>query len=432
MAHTHHHHHHHHHHHGPVDDAHDAPLDAANQSLADALKASFRILKFVMFVLVVLYCFSGIHCIETNEEAVVLRFGKLLPDVRPAGLSYAFPYPIDETIIVPTKKDNKLSVEHWPKVSAALKDEPLDKSRPAGGLDPTIDGALLTADKGMVHMRWDVLYRITDLRKYVRYVADAQNDKIEDLITNLLDNVAIHVVAQYPAEAVTRGKTTEVRDKVRHEVNDRLEALETGLTIVGLDVPKSSVPGQTISAFNEVTKAENEKQKLIREAEQKADDILNQAAGEQYKTLLAKMDEYELAVDTKRTEDADRLLSEIDGMLTTSVGGAAGRAIRRANSYYTNVVQAVRGDVDEYRAALEEYTTSPELFIHRMWERTRERVLQLEGVKKHFVPSIMDELRIKIGPDPEQRKIDEQRKLQEEAANYDFSTPKGIRRIDPE
>ena len=40
------------------------PLDAANQSLADALRASFGILKGIMFVLVVLYLFSNVSCIE--------------------------------------------------------------------------------------------------------------------------------------------------------------------------------------------------------------------------------------------------------------------------------------------------------------------------------------------------------------------------------
>ena len=55
------------------------PLNAANQSLADALRASFGILKVIMMVLVVLYLFSNVRCIEGHEPALVLRLGRLLP-----------------------------------------------------------------------------------------------------------------------------------------------------------------------------------------------------------------------------------------------------------------------------------------------------------------------------------------------------------------
>ncbi|HRX85889.1 MAG TPA: hypothetical protein P5572_12800, partial [Phycisphaerae bacterium] len=75
MAHNHDHHHHHHHHHHQGDETPDVPLDAASESLASALRASFRILKLIMFVLVVLFCFSGVKCIDENEQAVVVRFG---------------------------------------------------------------------------------------------------------------------------------------------------------------------------------------------------------------------------------------------------------------------------------------------------------------------------------------------------------------------
>lgn len=428
MARDHDHHHHHHHH---EDDAHDAPLDAANQSLANALRASFRILKLVMFVLVVLYCFSGFQCIDENEEAVVLRFGKLLDGVRTSGLSAAFPYPIDETIVVTTRQDNRLSVLHWPQVTPEQRDEPLNKVRAGGGLDPSKDGALLTADKGMVHMQWAVRYRITDLRKYVRFIADDRTAIVDDLITGILDNAAIGIVSEYASEDVTRGKTAEVAERVRVAVNERLEALDSGVTVVLLDVPKSSVPGQTMSAFDEVSRAENEKNRLIREAEQKRTEILNRAAGEAYTELLEKLDAHDLAVAQERVANADQLAREIDDMIERRVGGDAGRAIREARSFYSNVVQQMRGDVDQYNAALAEYLATPDLFIERMWQQARARIMVNESVRKHFLPKAMNELRIKVGVDPEQRRLDEQRKLREEARQRDFSTPEKIHAIMP-
>ena len=71
------------------------PLDAAGQSLADALWASFSILKGIMLVLVVLYAFSNVRRVESHEQALRLQLGKLLPRVHEAGLIWGFPYPID-------------------------------------------------------------------------------------------------------------------------------------------------------------------------------------------------------------------------------------------------------------------------------------------------------------------------------------------------
>jgi len=87
------------------------PLDAAGQSLADALRASFKILKGIMMVLVVLYLFSNARCVQPHEQALVLRLGRLLPGVQNPGLVWAFPYPLDEIVPLPTNKSNDTLID---------------------------------------------------------------------------------------------------------------------------------------------------------------------------------------------------------------------------------------------------------------------------------------------------------------------------------
>ncbi len=402
----------------------DAPLDAANQSLADALRASFNILKFIMFVLVVMYCLSGIQCIDEHEQAVVLRFGKLMPDVRDPGLSKAFPYPIDDTLRFPAKKSNKfMCMDHWPHVKKDQQAESLGKIKGAGGLNPTIDGSLLTADRGMVHIQWDITYRVNDLRNYILNVADSKTEKTETLLSDLLDWAAISVISKYSAEEVTRGKTADIAMEVKSKLNESLEELGTGLVVVALDIPRSSVPGQTISAFDAVTRAENIKQKEIRTAEQRRTDILNEAAGPAYEELIALLDEHDAAEAAGNEETLLQVRANIDNLLDNKVAGAAGRAIKNARGFYTQVVQQVKGEVEEYHASLDEFLNARELFLHRMWEKTRQQVLTYDGVKKHMISPMADEIRIKIGPDPEQRRIDERKKLQKEAEEHEFELP---------
>jgi regulator of protease activity HflC (stomatin/prohibitin superfamily) len=243
---------------------------------------------------------------------------------------------------------------------------------------------------------------------------------------------------------VTRAGSRDIAGAVRVKVNEQLEALKTGVEVVALEIPRSSVPGQTIDAFNQVTMAENERQKSIREAETARSEALNGAAGAAWRELVSHkddvtgeqqvglIDQYDAALAAGESDKAKALLDEINTLLETKAGGNAGERLRQAKSFYTQVVQAVQGDLGEYRAALVEYKRSPALFLNRMWQRTRARIMQNDGVTKHFTSSIFSEIRIEVAPDPEQRRIDELNKLRREQLEYDYMGPQHLRPVMPE
>jgi hypothetical protein len=80
------------------------------------------------------------------------------------------------------------------------------------------------------------------------------------------------------------------------------------------------------------------------------------------------------------------------------------------------------GDVEVYDNVLDEYLNSRELFVNRMWEQTRQRILQSKGVKKHLLARA-NEIRIKVGEDPEQKRLDETEALQREAERQKSISP---------
>lgn len=424
---AHHHHHHHHHNHGDV--VAEGPLDAANQSLADALRTSFSILKLVMIVLVIMYLFSGVQCIEEHEEGVVLRFGKLQPNPRPPGPSFAFPYPIDETLVFPTKLNSTFtSMEHWPNVPHGQANETLSAMTGGAGLKPGLDGALMTADRGLVHIQWAITFQVDDIYNYVLNVGD--DDKFSGahaLITDLLQSVAAHVVSKYTAEDVTRGKSGTIANEVKTLVNDRLDALKTGVRLVALDVPRSSVPGQTVAAFTAVANAENEKQQTVNEAIQRSNDMLNRVAGAAHQELLDAINALETAEAAGDNDATGKAQAEIDDLLETRVAGLAGNRINQAKAFYTQTLQRVQGDLQQYNAALDEYLVSRELFVNRMWQRTRRKVLNYDELEKNLLPPGAMEIRIKVPPDPKAREIDERRQLEKEADHFKFRSQEHAR-----
>ena len=81
-------------------------LDPA-QSLAEALRVSFTILKLAMLVLLIAYAFSGTFSVGSNEVALRLRFGDYVGSpgnrVLERGTYFAAPFPIEQIVKVDTR-----------------------------------------------------------------------------------------------------------------------------------------------------------------------------------------------------------------------------------------------------------------------------------------------------------------------------------------
>ena len=77
-------------------------FDAASESMVEALRVSFIILKIIMVILVIVFLISGFRTVGSDEQALVLRFGKIsgVGEKRliGPGLHWIFPYPIDQMI----------------------------------------------------------------------------------------------------------------------------------------------------------------------------------------------------------------------------------------------------------------------------------------------------------------------------------------------
>ena len=82
------------------------PTDYGSEALAQALGVSFRILRYLMWVIVVLYAFSGLFQVRQHERAMVLVLGKLAdgPDrLLGPGFHITLPRPFAQVIRVPSE-----------------------------------------------------------------------------------------------------------------------------------------------------------------------------------------------------------------------------------------------------------------------------------------------------------------------------------------
>jgi regulator of protease activity HflC (stomatin/prohibitin superfamily) len=426
-----------------------------------------------MFVLVIVFLCSGVHIVDNSEEAVVFRFGRMRLNnegepFQPGFLS-AFPYPVDEVVKLPTRQRNTLVLwDHFFHVTEKDRGRPLSELAIAyrKPLDPARDGALLTADQGLVHVKWTLTYGISDLEQYIQHVADDEA-LARTIITSLLDSTAIQVAANYTVEEITRQRTSDMSLQVLREMNADLERLGTGLRVDTLE-PETTVPMETFSAYAAVSIAENRKASEIQKARKEANNTLTETAGGAHLYLAGlfdlrdaarrngnddvaatldvlidrtcretppeqgergmpvrtpeaaleyvrqRVEQWVEAKEAGESADIERLRAEIDADPGLRVSGEVGSRISQARAYYARAVQEIEGDVEVYNALLDEFLRSPELLINRLWQETWMRLLTAEGVTKYALPAGTNEVRFNVQPDPEQRKLDEINEIMKE------------------
>ena len=406
------------------------PLDAANQSLSDALRASFRILKGIMMVLVLLYIFSNVRRVESHEQALLLRLGHLSPIVYDAGVVWAFPFPIDEIVPLPTRQSNDLPID-----SHTFSRRPDEIGKPLTfigrgmeGLNPALDGALLTADAGLVHTKWKVTYKFDDVRSYVSQIVGKDVEAATRLIRYLVETVGIHVAGEHTAEEMIRTRVDDVQNEMRKRVNDRLEELHSGIEVTRIEMFEPTPPIPIREAFDGTQRAENAKQKRIQDAQQQRTKMLSEAAGAAFPRVIQLLNQIDKG---GKDASAEAGRKKLDLLLTTEVEGEAGRLIKDAGAYLSVVVGRMQGDVDLYRTLLPEYERNAPLLIGRLWEQTRQDIFAAAGVIKFYRPPGC-QIRLHVPFDPEQARLEEERRLTKKEFDPSTLRPERLVPIGPE
>ena len=180
----------------------ETPVDAGSQALAEALRSSFAIVKFVMVLLVLLFLASGFFTVGPQERAIILRFGKPVGEGEKAllvpGLHWSFPYPIDESI--------KVSIAGLQQVSSTVGWYALTPEQELAGIEPhggrarsipIVDGYALTADANIIHTRATLTYRIKDPIRYVFSFVNASN-----AVQNALDNALLYAASRFKVDDI--------------------------------------------------------------------------------------------------------------------------------------------------------------------------------------------------------------------------------------
>lgn len=250
---------------------------------ADVLSSVTRYFLVLVAVVVVFIALSGVRVVKSGEVAIVLRFGKLVGDsyedqVREPGLLFAFPYIIDEVITVPTGNiiEQKV-VTHYT----------------AGDMTTLHNnGYVITGDQNIAVISASVKYVISDPVAYALNIS--QIDKlINAFVSNAMLEEAAHTAVD---DLLTEGKDAFADAVLKHS-QQKLSEAGTGITIGTVELTYVAMPNEvkatydavnsaTVQAATQLEQARQYREKIIPEAQAKANTLVSQANSE-YATATA-------------------------------------------------------------------------------------------------------------------------------------------------
>jgi len=282
------------------------------------------ILRLLPLAILLWAGWTSFYTVPVDSEAVVMRFGKVI-DVKPRGLQFKVPFGIDQVAIVPVRRQQKMEFGYaTPDAS-----NPYQQAR-----NPDEEKSMLTGDLNMASVEWVVQYLISDPQAYLfnmRAPEGTLRDATEATMREVVGDRTVD-------EVITYGRQ-EIENDVLTKLQETVTTYGMGIEITQVQLSNVNPPPPVTASFNEVNKAQQERERLI-----------NVADGE-----------YNREVPRAR--------------------GQADQKIQEAEGYALQRINESTGDANRFTSVFEEYEKAPEVTRQRLYLETLNRILPKMGKK---------------------------------------------------
>jgi membrane protease subunit HflK len=259
------------------------------------IKIGASTLAIIAVLAAIVWGLFGFYQVDQQERAVVLRLGVFHETVMP-GLRWNPPL-VDEV--------NKVNVT---KVRGV-----------------TSRGQMLTEDENIVDISLSVQYTVVDPANFLLKVKDPELS-----LEQALESALRHVVGSSKMDQVI----TDGREQIAVDTQQRLQrylyTYQSGILVAKVNIEDAQAPSQVQDAFDDVTRAKEDRERLKNEAEAYANGIIPEARG------------------------------------------AAQRQLEEAQAYKEQVVARSDGEAQRFTKLLLEYRKSPQVTRERLYIDTLE------------------------------------------------------------
>ena len=277
-------------------------------------------------IVVVLWLASGIYTVVPAEVGVVRQFGRFVAQTAP-GLNYHLPWPIQRVDVVDIRSVRRAEIGY------RMEEEP---GRPPEPRRIPEESLMLTGDKNIAEVQILVLYQVKDAPTYLfgaKAPEEALRVNAEVALRSVIGNMTID-------QAMVE-RRPEVEARTWEFLQSLLDDHQTGLQVVGVELQVVDAPPEVRDAFLDVVRAEADRERLKREAEGYARDVVPRARGE------------------------------------------AAAKIHAATAFKEERIALAKGEAARFLKILKEYQMAPAVTRQRLYLETIERVLA--GVEKIII-----------------------------------------------
>ncbi len=252
-----------------------------------------------------LWAFASFYTVKPEEQSVELFLGEFSSIGNP-GLNFA----------------------PWPLVTAEVVNVTSERTENIGQRSGTGDGLMLTTDANIVDIEFQVVWNINDPAKLLFNIRDPQLT-----VQAVSESVMREIIAASTLGPILNRDRGLIADTTMQDIQTTLNEYESGITVVRVNLDKADPPNEVIDSFREVQAAEQERDRLQRQADAYANRVLAEARGN------------------------------------------AAQVLQDAEGYRAQVVNQALGDASRFSSVLEEFSKAPEVTRKRLYLETMERVL---------------------------------------------------------
>ncbi|KUF12250.1 FtsH protease activity modulator HflK [Pseudoponticoccus marisrubri] len=256
--------------------------------------------------LVALWAFSSFYTVRPEEQSVELFLGEYSSTGSP-GLNFA----------------------PWPFVTYEVVNVTSERTETIGtGRGTTGDGLMLTTDANIVDIEFQVVWNIADPARLLFNVRDPQLT-----VQAVSESVMREIIAASNLAPILNRDRGVIADSAREQIQATLDEYESGIRVVRINLDTADPPREVIDAFREVQAAEQERDRLERQADAYANRVVAEARGQAAQTL------------------------------------------EEAEGYRAQVVNEALGEAARFTSVQTEYALAPEVTRRRLYLETMENVL---------------------------------------------------------
>ena len=261
-----------------------------------------------LVAVVALWAFQSFYTVRPEEQSVELFLGEFSAIGNP-GLNFA-PWPLVTAEVIPVTREQS-------------EDIGTGRSGSSGG-----DGLMLTTDENIIDIDFQVVWNINDPAKFLFNLRDPQQT-----VRSVSESAMREIVAGSELAPILNRDRGQVEQDAFTLIQTTLDNYDAGINIIRVNLDKADPPAEVINSFREVQAAEQERDRLERQADAYANTVVAGARGE------------------------------------------AAQVLEESEAYRARVVNEAQGEASRFTAVLQEYQQAPEVTRRRLYIETLEKVL---------------------------------------------------------